>query len=129
VSDIDDDAPDPHGPPLAEALAASSARAADIVREHIEYYDEVLPTVLLGDVARWYWKELAQRSSEAPAARSAAAVLGEMYTGEPMETIIATGFLEGLPRPDEDGRDVVEELPGNLREELRRMEAWRPRSS
>jgi hypothetical protein len=45
-----------------------------------------------------------------------------------LETVIATGFLEAMPHPHEPEREVVEQLPHALREELRRMENWKPSS-
>jgi hypothetical protein len=128
MTDIDDEPPDETGPPLAEALRSSSREAAETVDRHVEGYDEVLSTVLLGDIARWYWRAVHEGTPDAPAALRAATVLSDLFVsgGEEMETAIATGFLEGLPHPDEEGREVVEQLPPPLREWLRHMENWKP---
>ncbi len=128
MTDLDDEPPDATGPPLADALRSSSTEAAEIVDRHIECNDEVLSTVLLGDIARWYWRAVHRRTSDATAALRAAKVLGDLFAAgdEEMETVIATGFLEGLPHPDEEGREVVEQLPPSLRDWLRHMEDWKP---
>jgi hypothetical protein len=128
---VDDEHADPAGPILADALSKSSASAAEMVREHVEFNDEVLSTVLLGGFGRWYWKSLQEGRSDGPDALRAAQVLADLFADgdDEMETVIATGFLEALPHPSEEGRDVVERLPPALREELRRMENWTPPSS
>ncbi|HEY2220964.1 DUF7674 family protein [Actinomycetospora sp.] len=128
MADTDDEPPDLAGPILADALGKSSARAAEMVREHVEFNDEVLSTVLLGGFGRWYWSSLQEGRSDAPDALRAAQVLGELFADgdDEMETVIATGFLEALPHPSEDGREVVEQLPSSLRGWLRHMENWKP---
>jgi hypothetical protein len=127
---VDDEPADLAGPILADALSRSSARAAEMVREHIDFNDEVLSTVLLASFGRWYQNSLQDDRPDAPDASRAAHVLADLFAGgdDEMETVIATGFLEVLPQPTEDGREVVEQLPPVLREELRRMENWRPSS-
>jgi hypothetical protein len=127
---LDDEPADLAGPLLAEALSASSARAAQMVREHVDVNDEVLSTILLGSFGRWYWTSLQQGRSDARDAARAAQVLADLFADgdDDMQTAIATGFLEVLPHPDEQGREVVEQLPPILREELHRMENWKPTS-
>jgi hypothetical protein len=127
---VDDEPADLAGPILADALSKSSARAAEMVREHVDFNDEVLSTVLLGGFGRWYWNSVQDGRSDAPDALRAAQVLADLFADgdDEMETVIATGFLEVLPHPTEEGRDVVEQLPRALREELRRMENWKPTS-
>lgn len=112
---------------LAQAIARTSKRAAEIVRDHAAYFDEVLPTVLLADVGRWYRSATSQASAGSDADRAVHAISDLYETGnESMHAIVATGFLESLPQPGEEGREVVEHLPPRLREELRVMESWRP---
>ena len=127
---VDDEPADLAGPILADALSRSSARAAEMVREHIDFNDEVLSTVLLGTFGRWYQTSLQDDRSDAPDASRAAHVLADLFAGgdDEMETVIATGFLEAMPHPHEAEREVVEQLPPVLREELRRMENWKPSS-
>jgi hypothetical protein len=115
---------------VARVIAETSPPAAAIVREHTEdNFGEVLPTVLLADIARW-WKQAfgagdAQALVEADRAVDA---IDELYeTGDDsLQTIVATGFLEALPSPRAEGREIVERLPPPLREELRQMENWTP---
>lgn len=114
---------------IASTLRTSSPTAARLVQEHQEYFEEILSTVLLADIGRWYWSAVQQRDSEdaAEALRATRALAGLYAEGDDeIQTAIATGFLEALPHPDEDGRAVVERLPTVLREQLRRMEDWRP---
>jgi hypothetical protein len=129
--DEDDDLPFDHesAATIAEALRDASPKAADLVRDHVEYYDEVLPTILLADVGRWFSSTAS--GPEGPDGRDAARAVqavSDLYEGgnESMRNIVATGLLEALPQPHEGGREVVERLPPALRDELRRMENWTP---
>lgn len=113
---------------LAGSLSKSSNRAADLVREHLDDYGEVLPHLLAADVARWYWRVGTRPGTpEAVDADAAVAVLSDLFVrgDDDMQNVVATGFLEVLPHPDEDGREIVERLPPPLRDELRRMENWK----
>jgi hypothetical protein len=128
----DDEEPDRRtGKILSEAIGHSSPHGAEIVADHVEQFEEILPTVLLGRVGHWYWEAVRRGSEDSADAMSAARALGALFGqgDEMLDTDISTGFLEVLPHPHEDGRFVVDRLPQNLQDELRRMEAWRPRSS
>jgi hypothetical protein len=126
------------GPPIDEAsaravaaaLSASSRRAAEMVREHAEDYEEVLSTILLDLVGMWFRTAVHTRTPDAADALSAAEALADLYSrgDDDLDTVIATGFLEAMPHPHEAEREVVEQLPPVLREELRRMENWKPSS-
>jgi hypothetical protein len=114
---------------LADGLSASSARAADLVREHIADYGEVLPHILAADVARWFCRAgLHPALDESADADAAVAVLSSLFSSgdDDLQDVVSTGFLEVLPHPGEAGREVVERLPSPLRDELRRMEEWSP---
>lgn len=113
---------------VAAALRSASPTAARVVDEHRQYFDEILSTVLLADVGRWYRAALASGSPDD--AVLAVAALAELYArgDDGIETVIVTGFLEALPHDGEAERWVVERLPTVLREELRKMEDWRPSS-
>ncbi|HEY2220963.1 DUF7674 family protein [Actinomycetospora sp.] len=116
---------------VADALSASSRRAEEMVREHVEDYDEVLSTVLLDLVGEWFRTAVHAGTPDAKDALSAAAALADLYSrgDDGVETVIATGFLEAMPHPSEPGREVIDRLPALLREQLRRMEEWRPPGS
>jgi hypothetical protein len=119
------------GRTVADALSASSRRAAEMVREHVEDYHEVLSTVLLDLVGEWLRTAVHDQTPDADDAVSAADALADLYSrgDEGLENVIATGFLEAMPRPHEAGREVVDQLPPILREQLRSMENWRPPAS
>lgn len=133
---IDDDAEDePTDFELAqearidEALGATSDAVRHLIEECHEAFGHGIPTVVLGDVGRWYRQAAASSEpAEVRDAERAAQALSDLYeTGEDfLQTVIATGFLEALPSPRAEGRQIVERLPTPLREELRRMENWTP---
>jgi hypothetical protein len=129
--DADGDLPFDHesAARIAEAFGNASPKATEIVRDHVEYYDEVLPTILLAEIGRWFASTASD--PDGPDGREAARAVravSDLYEcgNESMRNIVATGLLEALPQPHEDGREVVERLPPALRDELRRMENWTP---
>jgi hypothetical protein len=125
-----------------EALLESGARlirefadglpaVQEILRDHEEDNDEILPTVFLGRISDWYtatWR----RREEAPAEFDEAAAFThrvaarypQLSTDE--QDMIATGFLEGLPYPSNPGRGCIDALPSVLRDERLEMESWNP---
>lgn len=113
---------------VARALRVSSSAAGRLVDEHEAEHGEVLPTLLLDLIATWFRTAVSAPTDDAHAALAATTTLADLWLagGEGMETVIATGFLEALPHEDEADRWVVDRLPPLLREELRKMEDWRP---
>lgn len=110
---------------VADALRESSPAAADVVRDHVEYFDEVLPTVLLAEIGRWYRSTVSTKDTDdGRAAALAVQAASDLFEAgnQSMRDIVATGLLESLPQPHEEDREVVDRLPTALREELRRME-------
>lgn len=129
TTDEDDDLPfdNESAAKIAEALRHTSPKATEIVEDHVGYYDEVLPTLLLAEIGRWYWSTASTPdTSDGHDASEAVQAISDLFEGgdESMRDIVATGLLESLPQPQEQGREVVERLPLPLREELRRMEDW-----
>lgn len=123
----DDDEVDPAGAPVAEALRASSAGAARLVDDHVEHNEgEVLSTILLADVARWFVSAISEETAEADDARASVGALDVLFEqgDDEVQTVVVTGFVEALPFAHEEGRQVVEELPPALREQLRRWDSW-----
>ena len=121
-----DDVPidEENGRRVAEAVAATSSAAAEMVRVHEAEHGEILPTLLLDKIGQWFVDTLGQ---DADAVRAAEGVNELLERGdEDIQTIVVTGFLEALPQPDDEGREIVDQLPPPLREELRRMESWTP---
>lgn len=108
--------PDPRvSLPLVEALLGAAPAMAELVGEHAEQFSEVLPTVLLADVARWYVTE-----ADRTAADRVAVAVGRLFgrDDDTVRAVVATGFLAQLPDRDEPGREVVRRLPRPLRREL-----------
>ena len=115
---------------VAQVIAATSPRAAALVTEHVEEnFGEILPVILASDIARWWMEAVATNEAES-LTEAEAAVRGlttlHETANESLQTIVATGFLEALPSPHAEGREIVERLPASLREELQRMDNWTP---
>jgi hypothetical protein len=116
----DDEHPDPRVClPLVRALVDAGPPTIALVREHTEQFDEVLPTVLLADLARRY-VAAATDLDDGRAAQQVVVTLDRLFRrgDDTMRAVIATGFLEGLPRRDEPGHGVLADLPRRLRREL-----------
>lgn len=121
------------GAELAGDLARESRTVAALLREHWEDNGEMLPTLFLGDLARWYVEAWMNRDDEPQAYEEATRVLrllGDRFKNgdQTLQNTIAVGFVEMLPYPGEDGRGCVADLPEPLRAERVRMESWTPRT-
>lgn len=119
----DDERPDPRiALALTRALLDTEEPAAEIVREHAAQFGEVLPTVLLADLARWYTRAVDDPTDRASAGRVVGALRREFARGDDtMRAVIATGFLEALTS-EEAGGDMTRQLPRRLRRELEAMQ-------
>ncbi|GAA4783820.1 hypothetical protein GCM10023200_16670 [Actinomycetospora chlora] len=109
-----------NGRRVADAVAATSSTAAQMVRQHEAEHGEVLPTILLDEVGGWF---VASHGADTDAIRAVDAV-NELHQhgDDDIQTIVITGFLEAMPHVGHADRGVVELLPTPLRAELRRME-------
>lgn len=112
-----------------ERLALAAPELGVLQAEHEAEYEELLGHVLIGDICGW----ACQRLHTDPVAVDA--VLAEMARSlgpgdDPVANMICVSFLEGLgrsrSRPEE--KELRRRLPAPLREQLERMEAWRPES-
>lgn len=131
MADIRYEAHQAQGAQLAEDLARESPAAAALLREHREDNAGVLPTLFLGDLARWFLEACRNRDEDRPRYEEAHAVvtlLGRRFANgeEPLRNMIAVGFVEMFPYPGEPERGCVDLLPEPLREERARMESWSP---
>ncbi len=129
MSDIRYEVHQAQGAQLAEDLARESPAAAALLREHREDNAGVLPTLFLGDLARWFLEACRNRDEDRPRydeARAVVNLLGWRFANgeEPLRNMIAVGFVEMLPYPGEPERDCVALLPEPLRTERARMESW-----
>jgi DNA-binding PucR family transcriptional regulator len=109
---------------LSRVLVDAGAPTAALVREHAEQFGDLLPTVLLADLARWYVAAVTGpvTGSRAVAERVAVGLAEAFRDGDgTTRAIIATGFLETLPRPGELGGEVAARLPRRLGRELAAM--------
>ncbi|GAA4797196.1 hypothetical protein GCM10023200_36730 [Actinomycetospora chlora] len=109
---------------LSRVLVDAGAPTAALAREHAERFGELLPTVLLADLARWYVAAVTGpvTGSRAVADRVAVGLAEAFRDGDgTTRAVIATGFLETLPRPGELGGEVGARLPRRLGRELAAM--------
>jgi len=113
------------GPPATPAvalipgLAAGNPAMASVLNDHLAEWDELLPTSYFADLVRacvrWIGSDdPVERASVQTVLADIDAVYGSDYEAD---EIIATGFVENLPYPDEDGAAMLSLLGPRLRAE------------
>jgi hypothetical protein len=80
----------------------------DLLQEHLDFYDGLLPHVFLADVERWAEASLAQDSDHARLQLSKVLEFLErsMQAGPETAELVSVSFLELLPRPGEPGSEL-----------------------
>lgn len=122
------------GPPLTPAralipdLAAANPAISGVLESHLADWDELLPTMYFADLVRACVEWL--DSGNVEARESITSVLADLDAafGRDYESdeLIATGFVENLPYPDEEGAELLRMLGPKLRAEY---QAERPGTS
>jgi hypothetical protein len=117
---------------LIRRLAGDSPRLSEMVEEHVADNGEILSTLVLSDLARWYVESYVDRHDDPSRYAEAQAVvdrLGQAYeTAEgDLANTVAVGFVEALIPDDGSWPEYGESLPTSLRDELVAMTGWRPR--
>jgi len=113
------------GPPSTPAVAlipglvAGNPEMAKVLDDHLADWDELLPTSYFADLVRACVRWL--HSGDPVERASVQTVLADIDAGYgsdyEADEIIATGFVENLPYPDEDGADILGLLGPKLRAE------------
>ena len=114
-------------------LLAEVPELAEIYREHETAYDQLLPHVLMGDLARLAL-ELSARS-QSPQAHTGSTLtklldildFGMRSTAAPVRELIAVSFLENLDETEPNYRSLAGRLGPALAEEMTRLhggDAW-----
>ncbi|PKW16872.1 hypothetical protein [Saccharopolyspora spinosa] len=116
------------GSDLVRELAQGLPTVLELLREHEDDFDEVLPTVFLSEIAQWYAETWLARETDPgtfdEASRFATRVAVRYPEVSPSErNMFAVGFLEALPNPGEAGRGCLEALPDILRVEREAMDS------
>ncbi|MGI8311836.1 hypothetical protein [Saccharopolyspora hattusasensis] len=116
------------GADLVRRLAEGLPTVVDMLREHEDDNDEILPTIFLGQVADWYVEAWRSRPAEPNAFKEAerftvrlAACYPKVSPAE--QNMIVVGFLESLPNPGAPDRACIDSLPDVLRGEREKMDS------
>lgn len=120
------------GAVLAQLLADHSPSVAFLLQGHLEDNDEVLSTLFLGEVERWFESACLNRISapgEFAEAIAVTQVLGDVFShgDDVIRNLIAVGFVEMLLNLAWNDSECIDELPDSLRNELERMKSWSPK--
>ncbi len=91
-----------------------------LLQEHLDDYDGLLPHLFLADVVRFIC-----RGEGVAARRAVVEALEDLFRsgGEENRELIGVSFLENLPRADEEGGSIRQELGPLLFDELRKLGA------
>ncbi|MER5392559.1 hypothetical protein [Saccharopolyspora sp. NPDC002686] len=116
------------GSDLVRELAQGLPAVLDLLREHEDDFDEVLPTIFLSEVAQWYAEAWLARETDPDTFEEANRFVARMAARYPEvspseRNMLAVGFLEALPNPAEPGRGCLDALPDILREEREAMDS------
>lgn len=102
---------------LVAVLLEQVPNLRELYDEHMEFYEELLPSVFFGEVVPWVVDDFVATAGTAPSGhwKDVLDTLEREYHGSlEVEELIDFSFLEILPRPDERGHEIVEHLGPNL---------------
>ncbi len=102
------------------SLVSEHEMLQPILDEHVRDGDEILPHVLMADIARFMGALVADRSDDPVVMRDVEAIIGTLDTqfregGYAVRNVVAVSFLEQLPSTGEPGTEVRELLTPALR--------------
>ncbi len=82
-----------------------------VLQAHLEDQEgELLPHVLLADIARWMLRNLELHANRIVVTRILKEFESRFDENEDFQSLIVCGFLENLPYPDEDGAAILKLL-------------------
>lgn len=117
---------------LVELLAKRLPALREIYEEHLEFNEELLPSVYFGELVPWVVNDYIASTKDCAHPGSWREVLAvlerEYHSGLEVEGLIDTSFLETLPYPWEDGYGLVEQLGPTLSQALTEVSS-RPESA
>ncbi len=117
------------------ALAKRFTDLAPILKDHAEFYGEVLPHIFFYDLTQWLLSLL--ESGAGTDARERRQRLQDVLDtlektfangNDQVKELISVSFLENLPNAGEDGSEIRLMLGPALTEELRKIEEFEPRA-
>lgn len=118
---------------LITMLAERVPALKEMYDEHLEFYEELLPSVYFGELVPWVVGDYLASTKDTAHTGSWREVLSilerEYHSGLEVEQLIDTSFLETLPYPGEEGYGLVEALGPNLRQALLTDVSGRPEAA
>lgn len=117
---------------LIEELARRVPELKQLYEEHLEFYEELLPSVYFGELVPWVVTDYVASVNDAGHTGSWREVLAvlerEHDSGTEIEELIDFSFLEDLPYPGDDGYGLIAELGPALSQALTEVSS-RPESA
>lgn len=95
-----------------------------VMQESLDYNDELLSHLVMGDITRWVLARYEDDASDDALRRTLDFIEDAFVHGTSggAQELIHVSFLENLPRPGEKGFHVVKMLGRNLQEQLKLMD-------
>jgi hypothetical protein len=108
---------------FVEGIANRFPSVRELLREHVEDNDEIIPHVFFGDLTRHLTALYKlQTKGDSNAASELRGILDDLENGyvlgdSDIQELIVVSFLENLPAPGEEGAELREMVGPNLKNE------------
>ncbi|MFD2077804.1 hypothetical protein SAMN05421678_12441 [Actinopolymorpha cephalotaxi] len=108
---------------LVDRLVRAVPALEPVLRDHLDFYDELLPHLFMGEVTPLVveWAEPGEPDQQARARAVIEKLEAEYGHDYQVDELISASFVENLPRAEDPGGDVLTLLGPKLREVQQRM--------
>ncbi len=112
---------------LIDRLVRAVPELEHVLRDHLDFYDELLPHLFMGEVTPLVveWAESGEPDQRARARTVIEKLEAEYGHDYQADELIGASFVENLPRAEDPGGDVLTLLRPKLREVQQRMHGGR----
>lgn len=111
---------------FAGGLCLQFPELRELLQEHLDDYDGLLPHLLLADVTRWLVARLSEKGRSDSVLASVLEFLEKHFVsgGEHVSELIAVSILETMPLKGEDSAELRELLGPAMQDHLQRYLTW-----
>jgi hypothetical protein len=111
---------------LVGGLCLEFPELRELLQEHLDDYDGLLPHLLLADVTRWLVARLSEKGRDDALLASVLGFVEDHFASgsEHVSELIAVSILETMPLKGEDGAELRELLGPAMRDYVERHLTW-----
>ena len=111
---------------LTGGLCLEFGELRQLLQEHLDEYDGLLPHLLLADVTRWLVARLSECGPEDPTLKRVLGFLERHFVsgGDHISELIAVSVLETMPLKGEQGAEIRDLLGPAMRDHVDRYLTW-----